>query len=318
MNENTINLKPIDLKLEEKEVISLIMEQLEKLGFLYVKNIDGYDEEEMFAACKAFHNIPEKEKKKLYWKSHNSSNSNIYRGMAPFLDNDESHKEIFDMGLPLSEISESEKKYPLYEDTPFPKGNSFYKGLELYYHEQFQNRLNLGFKIIRYIAEGMGKEKNYFDNLFSDSLSTFRTIYYKPRSQSTVKQDLLSQEELKLTTPEHTDSGFITILSTFGFPGLEILVDGKYKSIKPEKDSLLINLGTCLSKMTNNKLKATKHRVMDIGVERFSNPFFFDPNFSAKIPKDIYQPKSEKIQYGFYLIDKMKKEYGEWKNFKII
>jgi isopenicillin N synthase-like dioxygenase len=72
-----------------------------------------------------------------------------------------------------------------------------------------------------YIALGLGKDRDFFTPWFEkDSLSTFRTIYYKPRSQATVKQDLLESDEFKLVTPEHSDSGFLTLLTTFGYPGL--------------------------------------------------------------------------------------------------
>ncbi len=310
----SIEIEPIDMNLPESEIVNLMMEQLGSIGFLLIKNVEDFDEDEMLKFCKEFHNIPLEEKKKLYWKNHNPNNKNIYRGMAPFIDNDVSHKEIFDMGIPLDEISNEFHKYPLYEDTPFPKN---YKNLETYYKKQLKSRLKLGFKLASYIAIGLGKEKNYFEPYFENSLSTFRTIYYKPRSQSDVLQNKLSSDELKLTTPEHSDSGFITILSTFHYHGLQILVDGNYKSIKPIKNTLIINLGDFLSKITNNKLKSTKHRVADIGIERYSNPFFFDPNILAKIPSNINNGNSEKLNFGDFLINKMKKSYGEWKDLEI-
>ena len=38
------------------------------------------------------------------------------------MENDPSHKEIYDMCRPLSDISEGEKKqYPMYEETPWLK-----------------------------------------------------------------------------------------------------------------------------------------------------------------------------------------------------
>jgi isopenicillin N synthase-like dioxygenase len=314
---NKYELESIDMNLSEEEIIEKLMNQLTSIGFIYIKNVEGFDEEEMLSACKAFHGIPEKEKKKLLWKNHNPNNINIYRGLSPFIDNDESHKELFDMGLPNSNISEEEKKYLLYEETPFPEGNSFYDGLKKYYREQFNHRLELGLKLASYIAIGLGKNRDYFKPLFEESLSTFRTIYYKPRSKSSVTQDLLSDESLKLTTPLHSDSGFITILSTFSFPGLQVLYQGEYISIKPEKNSFVVNLGDMLSRITNYKLKSTKHRVLDIGIERYSNPFFLDPKYSAKIPSNIFDDENkEYITYGDWLIDKMTSTYGEWKNFK--
>ena len=136
------------------------------------------------------------------------------------------------------------------------------------------------------IALGLGKDRDYFDRWFmKNSLSTFRTIHYLPRSVTGCKSDKLDSKSRKLTTPEHADSGFITLLSTFGFPGLQVkMPDGAYRSIKPLKNHLVVNLGEYFSQITGFKLKATMHRVVDIGKERWSSPFFLSPCFDAVIP----------------------------------
>ncbi len=43
--------------------------------------------------------LSKEEKGRLTKKFWNPENKNIYRGLAPFIDNDPSHVEIFDMGL---------------------------------------------------------------------------------------------------------------------------------------------------------------------------------------------------------------------------
>ena len=78
-----------------------------------------------------------------------------------------------------------------------------------------------------------------------------------------------------------------------------------------------------LSRITNGKLKATKHRVLDIGVERYSSPYFFEPHYGAQIPKSITNDKfiannvkqteaDENFIYGDWVIQKMRK-FGEFK-----
>ena len=75
--------------------------------------------------------------------------------------------------------------------------------------------------MLEYIAIGLGKKRNFFAPWFEkDSLGTFRTIHYLPRSVTGVKTNELDYAGKKLITPEHADSGFLTLLSTFGFPGL--------------------------------------------------------------------------------------------------
>ena len=123
-----------------------------------------------------------------------------------------------------------------------------------------------------------------------------------------------------MTTPEHADSGFITLLTTFGYPGLQIVVDGQWKFVRPERNHIVVNLGLLFEHVTNFKLKATRHRVMDIGCERYSSPFFFEPRASSVIPSNILNAEEDQVEapihYGRWLASSMKR-FGEWKNFEL-
>lgn len=82
----------------------------------------------------------------------------------------------------------------------------------------------------------------------------------------------------------------------------------------------MVNLGDIFSRITNFKLKATKHRVLDIGIERFSSPFFFEPKYTAVIPANILANEEEKsaedIVFGVWLIKKLM-GYVEWRDFEM-
>ena len=124
------------------------------------------------------------------------------------------------MGLEWSKVSDEEKQYPLHEITPWPDtdGAEAFKAFMLNHYELMHN---LGVKLMRHIAEGFGKPVNFFDKWFvQNTCSTFRLIRYLPRSTGLVSQQDLREEDLKFTTPIHTDSGFLTLLSTFSYPGL--------------------------------------------------------------------------------------------------
>jgi isopenicillin N synthase-like dioxygenase len=139
-----------------------------------------------------------------------------------------------------------------------------------------------------------------------------------------VDSDKLPPDELRLTTPIHTDSGFLTFLSTFGYPGLQVDVgEGVYKSVRPVPNTMVVNLGDMLSRTTGYRLKATKHRVLDIGVERYSSPFFFEPRYAASIPSTIAHLTSaseitdeECVYFGHWVIGKMSL-FGEFKDWPL-
>jgi len=79
----------------------------------------------------------------------------------------------------------------------------------------------LSLKLLEFMAIVLGRDRYFFYPWFeNDSMSTFRAIHILPRSTGIVDSSKLDENGRKLTTPEHCDSGFITILSTFGYPGL--------------------------------------------------------------------------------------------------
>ena len=72
-------------------------------------------------------------------------------------------------------------------------------------------------KLLNYLAVGLGKEKDFFNSWFEkNALSTLRSIYYLPRAhESAANSDKLDEDNLKLTTPPHADTVFMTLLTTF-------------------------------------------------------------------------------------------------------
>lgn len=107
-----------------------------------------------------------------------------------------------------------------------------------------------------------------------------------------------------------------------------------YKDIAPEPNSLVVNLGTTLAKISGGRIKATMHRVLDIGIERYACPFFLEPKFSAILADDVLQSerpfcedrehenmlreKGVKLtSYGEFILSKNNGNWGEWKGFKL-
>ena len=102
---------------------------------------------------------------------------------------------------------------------------------------------------------------------------------------------------------------------------------GGWLDVKTRKNSLVVNLGETLSKMTGRRVKATIHRVLAIGRPRQSVPFFLEPAFHAMVPKSI--PANGKVEtemsveehdqedtfkYGPWLMEYMSRfvEYQNW------
>lgn len=197
-------------------------------------NVEGHDEGELFQAVKAFFkDIPVEEQRKLIWHNFAPDHDNYYRGLTPFVDNDPAHKEMYDMGCSLKLCSDEAIALPLYEDTPFPTQEE-YQWIYSFFQRQYNKMHALSLRLLEYLAIGLNKDRYFFHEWFqNDSLSTYRAIHILPRAAGVVNSSQLSEDHFKLTTPEHCDSGFITILSTLGFPGLQVEIDGEFKSVRP-------------------------------------------------------------------------------------
>ena len=112
-----------------------------------------------------------------------------------------------------------------------------------------------------------------------------------------------------LTCLEHTDTGFATFLCTFAYRGLQILeADGSWTDVEVRPDCLVMNAGDALVK-TAGRFKATRHRVVDYGVEHYSAPFFAEPGYFADITGYGTPISEEAIALSS---TEMPNQYGPW------
>lgn len=326
-----LELKAVDFSKEcetnpADKIISELLMQFATVGFLKIKNLEGFDEDRYLMACQMFHNLPMDRKRKLLLAKDNPANPNNYRGYLPFVGNDPSHKEMYDMGMPRAWVNQQEwNRYFLYEDTPFPQ-EEFDGELQWIQHE-FENTFKIfqgaGHRLANYLACGLGKRADFFDPWFvGGNLSTLRSIRYLPRSAGVVDSSMLDSEQSQLVTPPHSDSGLLTILCTFGYPGLQVLTTpgaldpvsslaaftderyqqgeeqrAVYQPVKAcEKNEVVVNLGDLFARISGYRLKATYHQVADIGTERYSSPMFVDPPYSAQVPLGLLlDPQLEQV-----------------------
>lgn len=82
----------------------------------------------------------------------------------------------------------------------------------------------------------------------------------------------------------HTDYGLITLLSTDENAGLQIFYQGEWIDVPPRSDAFIVNIGDMGERWTNGVFQSTRHRVINKnGKERYSVPFFYEPNFPCKV-----------------------------------
>ena len=284
---------------------------METVGFVYLDNVPGFDkqrEQQLHEEAKWFFSLPLEEKLLVSPKNWNKQSSNVYRGYVP-INVEQGHlREQYEMGgdLPADDVDRCSGN-PLYEPTPWPRGE---RGEA--FHQLMISHLSAmhdaGMKFLQFVACGLGLKEDHFASKFTPkSTSSVRVMHY-PTYRETGDQ--------RLTCEEHFDSTFVTFLATCSYEGLEVLLDsGVWSAVEPRPGSLVVNIGDLLSRLTGRRLKATQHRVQDIGRDRFSVPFFLEPRFDGEFEFPL---ENRTIMYGPWVIQHLRRhsfQYGHLEDY---
>jgi len=231
-----------------------------------------------FTATAVFHRLPEEVKAQYAINRHNigymASRKSMQRSstvhtatkpnlVASFFMKRERRADAPEVvaGLPLRGLNQ----WPL----ELPE----FRGPMLAYMEAMEG---LGHSMLPLYAQALGLPADHFAAFFREPSITLRVSHYPP-------QDRFDGEEFG--TGPHTDAGFMTMLAQAEVPGLDILGrDGAWRQAPVMADMFLVNIGQMLTRWTNDRFPSTSHRVINLsGRERFSMPFFFDPDLEAEI-----------------------------------
>jgi isopenicillin N synthase-like dioxygenase len=177
----------------------------------------------------------------------------------------------------------------------------------------------LGHRLMAGLALSLSLEESYFaDRCTGEPLTLFRIFNYPPPADPSF-----------WGVGEHTDYGLLTILLQDDAGGLEVKSRSRWVPAPPVPGSFVCNIGDMLDRMTGGLFRSTPHRVRNPAPrDRLSFPFFFDPNFFARVrpieltgqdlPHDDWQERWDHTSvhafegtYGDYLLGKVGKVFPE-------
>ncbi|WP_420547533.1 isopenicillin N synthase family dioxygenase [Curvivirga sp.] len=276
------------------------------VGFLYLIN-HGVDEDayrHIFDLAKRHFDKPHDVK----MEDHVSKSANHRGYFALFDENTDPDKtadlkEGFDLGRDLDanhpKVAEG---HSLYGPNPWPINDPDFKRVSESYQEEMYK---LSSHLLHAFAIALGLEETYFDDKFNDPLALLRMLHYPPQKGYV--------EEETIGCGDHTDYGAFTILAQKDVSGLQVRnANGDWISVPVIEGGLVINIGDQMARWTNGLFKATHHRVINVsGEERYSIPFFFEPNWDAEIKcletcySDENPPKYEPVLAGPYLLSRL-------------
>jgi isopenicillin N synthase-like dioxygenase len=120
---------------------------------------------------------------------------------------------------------------------------------------------------------------DFFTNMVSDGNSILRLLHYPPIPEGT--------DPRCIRAAPHEDINLITILVSATASGLQLKDrDGTWLPIESDPNSLIVDAGDMLARITNDLIPSTTHQVVNPEGEnkaRYSMPFFMHPNPDAML-----------------------------------
>jgi len=133
----------------------------------------------------------------------------------------------------------------------------------------------LGTRVLRALALHIDLPEHFFDAKVDAGNSILRPIHYPP---------ITAPDIPNVRAGAHEDINFITLLVGASAAGLEVQSrKGEWVPFTADADTIVVNIGDMLQRLTNHVYPSTTHRVVNPPGEharkpRYSVPFFLHPN----------------------------------------
>ncbi|MBE8162981.1 MAG: isopenicillin N synthase family oxygenase [Bdellovibrionaceae bacterium] len=292
---------------EEKQKFSEeLFEGLQDAGFVIIKNhsvpvdllLAGYKVLEKFFA------LSEEEKKQYIYPQKGGLRGYTPVGIEHAKDSSIADlKEFWHVG----QMYMTESKHILYPENIWPNEKQL-ADFKIVFTKIYSMLENIGQILLRALSKPLEVDERYFDNLVQNGNSILRLLHYPPIADNIEKN--------AVRAGAHEDINFITLLAVASASGLEILdkKTNQWLKVESSPNDLILNVGDMMARITNNKLPATTHRVVNPQTEkntsRYSIPFFMHPKPSSILSclpsckKEANNP--EDISAGDFLMQRLK------------
>lgn len=260
---------------DQIKFVDQLMYGLKEYGFIILNEhtVDQTKVDEAYDMVKQFFKLP------IETKNNYAGVKGGQRGYTPFgMEHAKGNpnpdlKEFWHVGRSLAATSQYKGVYP---DNVWP---SEVAGFQAAFTELYDSMDKTANVLLEAIGRGLDLPQNFFAEMINDGNSILRTIHYPP----TKGQD--TQNSIRAAA--HEDINLITMLVGATASGLQLLDrDGTWLDVNSKPGQLVVDSGDMMSRLTNDVLPATTHRVINPdsdGTERYSMPFFVHPHSNASL-----------------------------------
>jgi isopenicillin N synthase-like dioxygenase len=255
-----------------------------------------------FTAARAFHDLPEAEKKRLAVNAAHRG----YIGLATSTDRTTTLAEVTKPNqsssfMLMREDSVADPDVYLSGPNQWPDLPGFRQTMESY----IAAMSDLARRLLGIALDAAGIADRTILAAFDTPTIWLRLLHYPPQPPQT-------PDDLYGSAP-HTDFGALTLLAQDPVGGLEVMApDGTWLPAPYRPGSFVVNVGDMLHRLTNGRLRSTPHRVINrSGRERLSIPFFFDPHVLTEIAPlpGTGTPRFEPVRFDVFLRGQLEATY---------
>lgn len=253
---------------QKKEFVDGLFSGIRDYGFIILKdhNVEVELINKAYSVLETFYKLPTEVKMKYV-----SPNKDGQRGYTPFGKEHAKDSPVMDLKefWHVGRESEAANFWP--EEVPEFKMvfSKLYKDLE-----------TAGLIMMEALTGPLEVQKDFFKEMITEGSSILRLLHYPPIGEGV--------DPRCLRAAPHEDINFITILPAATASGLQLKDrNGQWLDVVSEANTLIVDAGDMLARMTNDLIPSTTHQVVNTPEgkfkSRFSMPFFMHPKASASL-----------------------------------
>jgi isopenicillin N synthase-like dioxygenase len=252
------------LDLDQPETLARLDLACREWGVFYLTDHGLGETDDLFNQARAFFDKPKAEKNQV-----RRTGENAWGYFDEELTkNTRDWKETFDFGPAAGDF--------------VPQWPAWHPELRAVCEAHYAACETLSYELLSAISCNLGVGGSFLFHAFEpDHASFLRLNYYPACPEPATPSGAAAPKAGHLGVNHHTDSGALTLLMTDEVPGLEVFLRGTWHPVAPMRDALVINIGDVIQVWSNDRYKASLHRVRCWANQpRMSIPFFFNPRES--------------------------------------